>query len=400
MLALRQNGFRTPLNALAPIKKEHSMSTLTDTRQTIDQPTRTQRRRGYGFYLKRGLLALIALLVALPVLGFSYEMIMAASDATRHPPPGRLVIVDGHQMHLNCSGTGGTTVVMDSGLGGWSLDWDAVQPSIAQFTRVCSYDRAGLGWSEPGAAPGDGQHAVDELHTLLANGGESGPFVLVGHSNGGLRVALYAHTYPQEVAGLVLVDPTPRSTDSERVGFLSPADQAEFLTLVQAMKPEPEGGANIFEWLRKLRPFGIPRLLTNMLLEGSSYDYVRADQQPGYRAGMNKRGRLATTIAETEQREANMERVRAVGSLGSLPLTVLTSTKFTTFYRDPLPAEPSGRLMELLQKMLWESEVDMSRLSSNSTITPIERSGHFIQFDRPDAVIQAVQHMVETVSGR
>jgi pimeloyl-ACP methyl ester carboxylesterase len=108
-------------------------------------------------------------------------------------------------MHINCTGEGGSTVVMDAGLGGWSLDWSLIQPEIAQFTRVCSYDRAGLGWSEPDAAPGDAQHAVDDLHSLLANSGEPGPFVLVGHSNGGLRAVLYAHSYPLSLLGVVRV---------------------------------------------------------------------------------------------------------------------------------------------------------------------------------------------------
>jgi pimeloyl-ACP methyl ester carboxylesterase len=286
---------------------------------------------------------------------------------------------------------------MDAGLGGWSLDWSAVQPDIARFTRVCSYDRAGLGWSEPGDMPGDAQHAAEELHALLAASGEPGPYVLVGHSNGGLRAALYAHTYPREVAGLVLVDPTPRSTDEQRIGFFSPAEQAEFLALVQAMKPEPKASFDLFGLMQTLRPFGVPRLLTSALLEGSSYDYVGAGQQPAYRFGMNQPAQLATTSAEAAQRESNMARVRAIQSLGSLPLTVLTSTKFASFYRDPLPAQPSGRLLELIQKSLWEAELEMSRMSSNSTILRVERSGHFIQFDRPDAVIQAVHAMVEAV---
>jgi hypothetical protein len=144
------------------------MSIITDTRKTNDQPKSAQGRRGYRFFIKRGLLALLAVLVALPLLGFSYETISAAIDVQRYPPPGKLITVDGHQMHLNCTGASGPTVIMDAGLGGWSLDWSAVQPEIAQFTRVCSYDRAGLGWSEPGAAPGDAQHAVDDLQTLLA----------------------------------------------------------------------------------------------------------------------------------------------------------------------------------------------------------------------------------------
>jgi pimeloyl-ACP methyl ester carboxylesterase len=213
---------------------------------------------------------------------------MAAVDVRRFPPPGKLIAVDGHQMHLNCTGAGGSTVVMDAGLGGWSLDWSTVQPEIAQFTRVCSYDRAGLGWSEPGVASGDAQHAVDELHTLLATSGEEGPFVLVGHSNGGLRAALYAHAYPQEVAGVVLVDPTPRATDAERVAFLSPAEQAEYLALVQAMKPEPKPSFDFFALMQTLRPFGVPRMLTETFLEGSPYTYLPADTQPAFRFGINQ----------------------------------------------------------------------------------------------------------------
>jgi pimeloyl-ACP methyl ester carboxylesterase len=374
------------------------VSTIVEKLKIAAQMRNVQRTRGWQFYLKRGLLALAIVLVALPLLGLSYETISAVVDAQRFPPPGKLITVDGHQMHLNCTGAGGSTVVMDAGLGGWSLDWSMIQPEIAQFTRVCSYDRAGLGWSEAGAGAGDAQHAVADLHSLLAISGEQGPFVLVGHSNGGLRAALYAHAYPQEVAGIVLVDPTPRASDAERVAFLSATEQAEYLTLLQAMKPEPEtGGFDFFELMRTLRPFGVPRLLTDSLLEGSQYPYVSAALQPAFRFGMNGRARLATTIAETEQRQANVDRVRAIPSLGSLPLAVLASTKITTFYRDPLPAELPPRLLELIQKTVWEAEIDMSRLSSNSTIAPVERSGHYIQFDRPDAVIDAVQHMVESL---
>jgi pimeloyl-ACP methyl ester carboxylesterase len=357
-----------------------------------------QRRRSWRLYLKRSLLALAMLLVALPILGFGYETIAAAIDARRFPPPGKLVMVDGRQMHIICTGAGASTVVMDAGLGGWSLDWSAVQPEIAKFARVCSYDRAGLGWSEPSAAPADAQHAVADLHRLLANSGEPGPFVLVGHSNGGLRVALYAHSYPQEVAGVVLVDPTPRATDAERVAFLSPTEQAEYLTLLQALKPGPEpGGFDFFGVMQVLRPFGVPRLLTNTLLQGSQYHHVRAETQPAFRFGVNQPARLATTNAETEQRQVSIDQVRAIPSLGNIPLAVLTSTKLTSFYTDPLPAEPTGRLLELVQKSVWEAEVEMSRLSSNSTIAAVERSGHYIQFDRPDAVIDTVQHMVASL---
>jgi pimeloyl-ACP methyl ester carboxylesterase len=344
------------------------------------------------------LLVLLAILVVLPILGFGYETIAAAIDARRFPPTRKLVMVDGHQMHINCTGAGSRTVVMDAGLGGWSLDWSAVQPHIATFARVCSYDRAGFGWSEAGANPGDAQQADADLHTLLANSGERGPFVLVGHSNGGLRAALYAHAYPQEVAGVVLVDPTPRASDDQRMAFLSPAEQAEYLSFVQMLRPEPEaGGFDLFALLRMLRPFGVPRLLTDTLLEGSVYPYLRPDVQPAFPFGMNQRARLATYMAEIEQRDANIGQVRAIGSLANVPLSVLTSTKFTDLYRDPLAADLPPRLQELVDKSIWEAKVDMSRVSSTSTITPVERSGHYVQFDRPDAVVDAVRTMLASL---
>jgi pimeloyl-ACP methyl ester carboxylesterase len=377
------------------------VNTIVEKPKIAVQTSNTWRTRGWRLYLKRGLLALAMLLVALPILGFGYETIAAAVDARRFPPPGKLVTVDGHRMHINCTGEGGPTVVMDAGLGGWSLDWSTVQPDIAQFTRVCSYDRAGFGWSEPDAAPGDAQHAVDSLHTLLANSGETGPFVLVGHSNGGLRALLYAHAYPQEIAGVVLVDPTPRATDEERVAFLSAAEQAEYLALLQALKPEIAGDeTSFFKLMQRLRPFGVPRLLTDSLLQGSPYPYLSADVQPALRFGMNQRGRLATSMAEDEHRQANVDRVRAVRSLGSVPLAVLASAKMTLFYQDRRPANLPPRLVELIEKTAWESKADMAHLSSNSTITGVERSGHYIQFDRPDAVIEAVLHMVQSLPGR
>ena len=111
-------------------------------------------------------------------------------------------------MQLHCTGGGndGPTVVMDAGLGGGLLDWQIVQPRVARFARVCSYDRSGVGWSESGPKPRTSQRIVKELHALLKNAGARGPYVLVGHSFGGANVQLYAAEYPKEVAGMVLVD--------------------------------------------------------------------------------------------------------------------------------------------------------------------------------------------------
>ena len=110
---------------------------------------------------------------------------MSDSVETREPPPGKLVDIGGYQLHINCTGKGSPTVILEAGLGGDSRSWHEVQPEIAEFAQVCSYDRAGLGWSDPGPKPRTSQQIVKELHRLLAKADIQSPYVLVGHSFGG-----------------------------------------------------------------------------------------------------------------------------------------------------------------------------------------------------------------------
>src|SRR5205823_3156829 len=121
-------------------------------------------------------------------------------------PAGTTVDVGGHRLYLHCAGEGQPTVLLDSGMSSTTESWTEVQPGVAAFTRVCSYDRAGLGRSDPGPAPRTGGQMVAELHALLRNAAIPGPYVLVGHSFGGLNMQLYAGRYPEDVAGMVLVD--------------------------------------------------------------------------------------------------------------------------------------------------------------------------------------------------
>ncbi len=128
------------------------------------------------------------------------------NSAARPIAPGTFIWVGSHRLHLNCVGRGSPTVIFDSGLGGSSLDWVRVQPLVASFTRACSYDRAGYGWSDPGPPPRDSANISSELKSLLGNASVPAPYVLVGHSFGGFNVRLYSHNNPEQVAGLVLVD--------------------------------------------------------------------------------------------------------------------------------------------------------------------------------------------------
>jgi len=149
---------------------------------------------------------MIAFVVVLAAAGFLYENISEARDRRFHPMPGQLVDVGGYKMHIDCRGTGSPTVILESGLGDSYISWHKVQPRIAQFTRVCSYDRAGLGYSDASPRPRTSRDIAEELHTLLRNAGITGPLILVGHSMGGFDVRLFTSLYRNDVVGMVLVD--------------------------------------------------------------------------------------------------------------------------------------------------------------------------------------------------
>lgn len=170
--------------------------TAEQTENTGTDRKRRQRRRG------RLLALFFALLV---VLGGGYEAISEAVDVRRYPPPGDMVDLGGYSLHLHCTGEGSPTVILEGGLGGGVVTWPFVQPVVAMSTRVCSYDRSGWAWSG-GSAPGSGHDAVVRLHTLLERAGEKAPYILVGHSLGGLYNQLYVAAYPDEVVGMVLVE--------------------------------------------------------------------------------------------------------------------------------------------------------------------------------------------------
>jgi len=153
--------------------------------------------------------------LALAAVGGGYETVREAVDADAYPMPGQLIDVGGHRLHLHCTGSGSPTVVLQPGGGDFSSAMAWIAPAVASQTRVCVYDRAGRGWSEPAEGPQDATQIATDLHTLLQRGGVPGPYVLAGHSFGGLYVLTYADRYPDEVAGMVLVDSTNPATEAD-----------------------------------------------------------------------------------------------------------------------------------------------------------------------------------------
>src|SRR5580692_791159 len=161
---------------------------------------------------QRNLGVALLLFLFVLILGFAYERVGARRDLRLHPAPGRLVSVGGHKLHLLCKGSASPTVVIEQGAGELSSFWWPVQDRIADFARVCTYDRAGYGWSDPARAPRTVEDRARELHALLSNAGVQAPYIFVAHSYGGLIVRDYLRHYPGEVAGLVLVDTPDESS--------------------------------------------------------------------------------------------------------------------------------------------------------------------------------------------
>jgi pimeloyl-ACP methyl ester carboxylesterase len=163
-------------------------------------------------------LMIAGLVILLAITGASYQAVETRADARRFPQEGKSVDIGGHKLNLNCTGQGSPTVVLEAGLASTSFTWNRVQPGIASFARVCSYDRAGYMWSDFSPLPQTSVEIARELHTLLQNAGEKPPYVMVGHSFGGLDIRVYNGLFPKEVTGMVL----PESTHPDLLDRLPP----------------------------------------------------------------------------------------------------------------------------------------------------------------------------------
>jgi pimeloyl-ACP methyl ester carboxylesterase len=308
----------------------------------------------------RGLAAVVVLIAILALAGASYEAIAATGDARHYPAPGQLVDVGGFRLHIDCVGTGSPTVVLDAGLGGSSLDWSLVQSELGQTTRVCAYDRAGMGWSDPGPQPRTPSQIARELHMLLTNAGIAGPYVLVGHSLGGKNVRMFALQHPGQVAGMVLVDARSEYVDAHT----SPAE-------VQAF---PQALANQAIQYRVARSLGLIRLIGASLWGGPAMP--RATRTEGVLLTTAQRGVEATT-AEGLERATDDAQLQAAPALGDRPLIVLASEQNMT-------ATPS-----------WaEAQRRMAALSTNGRLIVPAGSGHSIHWEQPALVIDAVRQVI------
>jgi pimeloyl-ACP methyl ester carboxylesterase len=282
--------------------------------------------------------------VVLAVIGAIYQAIATERDERAYPPPGHLVNVGGYSLHINCVGEGSPTVILESALGAMSAHWVRVQQVVAETTRVCAYDRAGMGWSEPGPEPRDARQISSELHTLLKDADTEGPYVLVGHSYGGLYARMYAARYPNEVAGVVLVD----SSHPEQ------------------FTRSPEGRA-MYEQIRRLGAV-IPFLTRLGVIRLFNVYPAHPDLPPQQRAQIeafnSSTRQVATTAAEFRATPETTAQVRSTGTLGDKPLAVISAGEQSSSWlelQDELAALSSDSIHHVVEGATHESLLYESR---------------------------------------
>lgn len=336
-------------------------------------PASPRKGRRIRRWLWRGFLSLAAFFIVAILVGVICQAIATARDVQRFPPPGRMIDVSGYRLHLNCTGQGRPTIVLDAGLGESSLSWSKVQPEAAKFARVCSYDRAGYAWSDAGPAPRTSAQIVKELHTLLVNAGEQQPYVLAGHSFGGYNVRLFAAQYPDEVAGLVLVD----SSHEDQFERMPPAFQPTWkIELLLRATP-------------LLARTGLLRLLDQPM--GNVKNYAPEAQLAGRGTGFRSNA-FDGALGEYSSLMDSAAQVRAVKApggkllLGDKPLTVLVQGDASK-----MPPQLSPQDIAAFTKVWRELQADLATRSANGTLIIAEKSSHFILLDEPQLVIDALR---------
>jgi pimeloyl-ACP methyl ester carboxylesterase len=322
---------------------------------------------------------LITFGIALIVVTTIYQAIATASERARFPAPGRLVDVGGYRLHLRCEGQGSPTVVLESGGGMSSNEWALVQPEVTKFTRVCSFDRSGLGWSDRGP-PSD---PVDVLHVLLRNGAISGPYVIVGHSYGCGLVRRFAYRFPREVTGMVLAATSYPDEDVQRLAAEASERDMRYLKIyawttrlgLARVTPErflPEMARAYFGFLRERLP---PKAAE------SEIAFLR---QTNHVQSMADERQHPTPIEESEDAAACRQ------GFGDMPLVILTEKW--------VYSSDAGEQEKEQARSEDKRQTRLAGLSSRGKKIDLD-SGHLIPLENPSAVVDAIRHVALAARG-
>jgi pimeloyl-ACP methyl ester carboxylesterase len=328
---------------------------------------------GRARLVRLGALGLVAVMLTM-----TSAMLVAGAAAkarlrSQHPPIGQMVDVGGYRMHIACSGSGGPTVLLEAGAGGFGLHWALVQPVVAQRAQVCVYDRAGLGWSDPSPRPRTPTVMAEELATLLARAGIGGPYVLVGHSLGGPIIRQFALAHPQDVVGMVLVD---SASEGQVARFPAPIRAA--------------GGQMLPLQLMNLAASAGVLALNPALLPAPAQ--LPAETAAAVQALIASSGKIISTL-RAEMMGAIEDATPPLTSLGEIPLVVLRHD------RVDLPAR-GAVTPEVIQEYeaTWaQMQDELAALSPQGRVVVAEDSGHDIHLERPDLVVAAIHEVLSAI---
>ena len=336
-----------------------------------------------------------AVVVVLSIAGTIYEQIGRARDAKRLPPRvGQAVDIGGRTINLYCSGEGGPTVVFESGGDGLGYDWVLVQPGVAKFTRACWYDRAGVGWSDPPDRPRTSATIVNDLHETLRRAGVNPPYVLVGGSVGGMYIRIFTQKYPSEVAGLVLVDAS-HPDQREPPAMKSPVSRVPAWvreTMCAAFPLAARTGV-----VRLMQPGRVP--VPRKFSEEQRRTYAALKKQVKTSVAAGQQSCLATdggrVFRETGTGNPEVDdAARNSGDLGDRPLIVLTGGRDNEM--SPRNAE-ERQIADFRNVWVNDLQASLAKLSTRGKQVIVPKAGHMIGDEVPEAVVGAVNDVVEQV---
>lgn len=341
--------------------------------------------------ISKAILLLGAILILLALTGVAYEALGRSRDARRFPQHGRSIQAGRIKLNLDCTGDrspGRTTIVLDSGLGAPALGWILIQPEVAKFARVCSYDRAGYGWSDPGLEPRTSSQIAKELKAVLDAAAERPPYVMVGHSFGGFNVRVFTSLYPGEVAGVVLVEASHEDEDHRIAELLPPSVM------------EREVNADLWnERIRRIiRPvrvrFGIERLQVETGWGTPDYGILKSTRLPKDLRQellyLRQQDKVTKAVAaEIHAFQESILEVRRAGALGDRPLIVLTAAN----PYDPDPILTREQVEKLKNLWIHDLQVQEAHLSTHGKQIIVPDSTHMIPIDQPAAVVSAIHEV-------
>ena len=322
-------------------------------------------------WMRRLTIAATAILLLALLTGFVYEQGARRSATQAFPPPGRLVEVDGKLSHLDCRGEGSPTVILEAGINeGGSQTWERVRPAIAPLSRVCAYDQAGIMWSERRDRPRDADHIAEDLHTLLTTAGESPPYVMVGHSLGGLMIRVFADHYSDEVVGFVFVD---SSHPEQNQRF--PSDVLDVMTFPSPLLLRAIAALGILRLTAPATPSALPPAVSEAI----------------HRHLPQSMNGIADIIASVDSVFAQAQ---TTGPFGDRPTIILTAGRFLEELPYQIDAATTERLRAVWSETWPQLQAELTALSTNTDWRVIEGASHYIPRDAPEAIAVAVRDVV------